>query len=158
MQTQPSKAAIITAFTVAILADLIQVPLTLVSLTGVFTVPVEALDFGLDAVVMGVLSLALGFNLALVPALLAEWVPLLDLLPTWTAVVALLVWQRKRQAPIVTVVPEPARPATAPPTLPAPVINDAVEQRLVRLAELLHKGHISQTEHDEKRKRILAEL
>ncbi len=48
------------------------------------------LDDALDVVVAGVLIRLLGFHWPLLPALVAELVPGLDLAPTWTAAVMMI--------------------------------------------------------------------
>lgn len=50
----------------------------------------------LDVVVAGVLIKLLGFHWALLPALAAEVVPVLDLAPTWTASVLFITASPKR--------------------------------------------------------------
>jgi hypothetical protein len=78
------------AFAVAIAADLIQ--LLLGPLGWVF------LDQALDVVAM-VLTIALiGFHPLLLPTFLLELLPGVDLLPTWTASVALVVALKVKQA------------------------------------------------------------
>lgn len=93
------NSRIVVAFLVAGSADALQLLLTALSLTGVLTVPVEVIDFALDVVVCALLSVLLGgFHWILAPAFLAETLPVVELLPTWTATVAALVWIRRKQA------------------------------------------------------------
>ena len=110
---KPTQGAIIAAYAVAILCDLIQLPFTLGSMTVIFTGPVEIADFGFDVIVMALLSFLLGFQMALVPAMLLEFVPFLDLLPIWTAIVFFIRWRQKRAA-------VPPVPPAQPPVIPAP--------------------------------------
>ena len=123
---------IILTFAIAIIADVIQFPITAVTATGIFSIPGELADFVLDCFVMVATCLLLGFHWALLPSLFVELVPGLDLLPTWTACVAFVVWQRKKeqaQAPPVHAVVDvqavevvsapPAAQLTEPP-LPVP--------------------------------------
>ena len=100
-----SQRRIIAAFAVAIMADAIQFPATAAAVTGVFAVPSEAADFFLDCVVAVITSALLGFHWMLLPTMLVEAIPGLDLLPTWTGCVALVVRQRLK-APE----PEPKSP------------------------------------------------
>lgn len=96
---QPSSQRIVAAFLVAGFADFIQPLLTAMSLTGFLTVPVELIDLLLDGVVCAVLSVLLGgFHWVLAPAFLAEAVPFVDVLPTWTVAVGVVVFLRRRQA------------------------------------------------------------
>jgi hypothetical protein len=172
---------IILAFAVAIIADVIQFPITAVEATGILSIPGELADFVLDCFVMVATCLLLGFHWALLPSLFVELVPGLDLLPTWTACVAFVVWQGKKEQahtpPIPPVVdveavevvsaptsaritppPLPPIPRTAIPAQSPPPIDTAVESRLKSLNELREKGLISQSEYDTKRQQILAEL
>ena len=92
-----TQGRIIGAFAIAIIADLIQFPITAVEATGLFAIPGELADFVLDCFVMGATTVLLGFHWMLLTSLLVELVPGLDLIPTWTGCVAFVVWQRKRQ-------------------------------------------------------------
>jgi len=51
----------------------------------------------LDVAAMIVISRALGFHPLLLPTFVLEFLPMADMLPTWTACVALVVAIRKRQ-------------------------------------------------------------
>ena len=51
----------------------------------------------LDAIGMIVISRLIGFHPFLLPTFVLEFVPLTDMLPTWTGCVALVVRARKRQ-------------------------------------------------------------
>jgi hypothetical protein len=53
----------------------------------------------LDVVAMLVTSRLLGFHPLLLPTFVIEFVPVVDLLPTWTGCVALVVALRRKQAP-----------------------------------------------------------
>lgn len=92
-----SQRRIICAFAVAIMADAIQFPATAATVTGVFAIPSETLDVLLDCVVMVITSLLIGFHWMLLPTVFIEAIPGLDLLPTWTACVALVVRQRSKE-------------------------------------------------------------
>ena len=125
---------------------------------------------------MGATTVLLGFHWMLLPSLLMEIVPGLDLIPTWTGCVAFVVWQRKKQqaqsSPLRSAVdvqemktvrespPLPVAPVLTPPKLVALQIEagTSVEQRLSDLKRLLEKELISQTEYDAKRQQILGEL
>jgi hypothetical protein len=86
-----SQRRIFAAFAVAILADAIQFPATAAAATGIFAVPSEATDCLVDCVVAVITTALLGFHWMLLPTMLIEAVPGLDLLPTWTGCVALVV-------------------------------------------------------------------
>jgi hypothetical protein len=171
-----TQSRIIGAFVIAIIADLIQFPITAVEATGLFTIPGELADFVVDCFVMGATTVLLGFHWMLLPSLLVEVVPGLDLIPTWTGCVAFVVWQRKKQQaqppPLRSAVdvqemetirvspPLPVAPVLLPPKLPALQIEAGtpVEQRLTDLKKLLEKELISPTEYETKRREILGEL
>ncbi|MBP6012835.1 MAG: hypothetical protein KBA31_11460 [Alphaproteobacteria bacterium] len=85
------------AIALAVLVDAIQLPLQGASLTGIGTIPAEAIDLGLDVVTAVVLSRLVGFHWALLPALALELIPFIDLAPTWVACVAYVIAQRKRE-------------------------------------------------------------
>ena len=79
-------------------------------------------DEVVDFVIMVPLVLLLGFHPLLLPTLLVELIPVVDLVPTWTACVAMIVALRKRESPReevisveATVTPvDPADPAASP--------------------------------------------
>ena len=55
---------------------------------------------------------AIGFHPLLLPTFVVEFIPLVDMLPSWTACVALVVSLRKRQQAPPT--PPPPPPSTGP--------------------------------------------
>jgi len=56
----------------------------------------SGVDEVLDAIGMVVVSRLIGFHPLLLPTFVLEFVPLTDMLPTWTGCVALVVRARKR--------------------------------------------------------------
>src|SRR5665213_1903105 len=70
-----TQGRIIGAFAIAIIADLIQFPITAIEATGLFTIPGELADFVVDCFVMGATTVLLGFHWMLLPSLLVEIVP-----------------------------------------------------------------------------------
>ena len=82
---------------IAVLVDAIQLPLQGASLTGIGTIPAEAIDLAIDVVTAVVLTRLVGFHWALLPALALELIPFVDLAPTWVACVAYVIAQRKRE-------------------------------------------------------------
>ena len=56
-------------------------------------------DEVLDVAAMILITRLIGFHPLLLPTFILELVPLADLLPTWTASVALVLSIRKREAP-----------------------------------------------------------
>lgn len=56
-------------------------------------------DETLDVVAAALISSAIGFHPLLLPTFVLEFVPVADMLPTWTACVALVVALRRRHEP-----------------------------------------------------------
>jgi hypothetical protein len=79
------------AYGVAITADVVQFALG--PLGWVFA------DEILDVVTMLAVSGLIGFHPLLLPTFVIEFLPVTDVLPTWTACVALVVSMRRKQAP-----------------------------------------------------------
>jgi hypothetical protein len=77
------------AYALAILADLVQLSLGPLGWA--------AADEVIDVVTMIFVTLLLGFHPLFLPTFALELVPLVDMLPTWTACVALVVSIRKKQ-------------------------------------------------------------
>ena len=177
----PARNVVASAFAVAIIVDVLQLPVTLVTATGIGAIPGELADIALDVGAMIVISRLLGFHWVLIPTLFAKAVPGLDLIPTWTGAVAFLVWQRGKQGPQGTASspptlekpqPFPARTAPSGPIIdaelvPPPRLNSpplpvapasSPEDRLHKLADLRQRGLITDEEHTAKRRQILNEL
>ncbi len=92
-----TRKRIIAAYAVAIVADLIEFPITAAEMT-VFAAPAaEGVAFVVDAVVFGILTKLLGFHWAFLPSFLVEIVPGLDLLPTWVGCIWFVIRQRKNE-------------------------------------------------------------
>ena len=91
------------AYAVAVAADAFQL---LLGPLG-WALPDEIID----VVAMILTTAAIGFHPLLLPTFIVEFVPVLDMLPTWTACVALVVSLRKRQQ------------AARPPPTTGPVID-----------------------------------
>jgi hypothetical protein len=93
------------AIGVAILADLIQLPINLsffaAAASGVGLVaadiPLEVLDSAIDIGTAIIVNSLLGFHWSLLPTCALEMVPGLDALPTWTACVSYVAWRRKTE-------------------------------------------------------------
>jgi hypothetical protein len=75
------------AYTVAIVTDLLQLALGPLGWAGV--------DEVLDVLTAAVTWRLLGFHPLLLPTFMIEFLPITDMLPTWTACVALVVAARK---------------------------------------------------------------
>jgi hypothetical protein len=177
-----NKIRIWLAFGVAVVADLLELPITyiesfhfqIIFLFG------EFMDIILDFAVMGIMTLLLGWNWAFLPSFFIEVIPEVDICPSWVASVAYVVMQKKKkeqelkqaqtppatpEADALEVAGEPAapRPASVDESTvgevqaPSPA-DPTMEQRLKKLAELLDKNLISPDEYEAKRQKILVEI
>ena len=82
------------AYVVAILSDALQL--------GLGPLGWAFLDEMIDVAAMILTSWLLGFHMLLVPTFLFELIPIVDMLPTWTGCVALLVSLRKKEQSLNT--------------------------------------------------------
>jgi hypothetical protein len=89
---------------VAVIADGIQIVLGPLGWAGV--------DEALDVLVMLVLSMTIGFHPLFLPTFVAEFVPVVDMLPTWTACTMVVIGLRRKK-----------NAAPAPPPRPQPTEN-----------------------------------
>jgi hypothetical protein len=95
---------------VAVLVDLAQVALLPAELTP--------LNNAIDVAAAIALVALVGWHWAFLPTFLAEMIPFVDLVPSWTLAVAIATRGRILEAP-PTVVVEPPRPDSPPPALPS---------------------------------------
>jgi hypothetical protein len=86
------------AYVVAVATDLLQL------LMGPFGWAFA--DEALDVAAMVLISRAIGFHVMFLPTFALEFLPLTDMLPTWTGCVALVVAMRRRQE-LATIPPAP---------------------------------------------------
>jgi hypothetical protein len=93
-----TRARVRAAYMVAMATDLLQMVL------GPFGW--AFVDELLDVAAMILVSRAIGFHAALLPTFALEFLPLTDMLPTWTGCVALVVALRRRQL-VTTPAPGP---------------------------------------------------
>lgn len=91
------------ALAIALVADALQIAILPIFM-ALFPA-VAALDDGIDVIVAIVMIRLLGWHWAFLPSFLAELVPGLGLLPTWTAAVWLVTRKRKIEAPAVPKLP-----------------------------------------------------
>jgi hypothetical protein len=100
---------------VAVTADLLQI-LLLPAFAGGGLSPANNV---IDVVVAFILLRLLGWHWAFLPTFVAELVPFVDLVPSWTAAVFLATRHRAvPRPPDVVVVDAQARPVDSPPALP----------------------------------------
>jgi hypothetical protein len=88
-KTKPSRSRIALALTIAIIADGLQ--LLLGPLGWVFV------DEAIDLAVMFLLTLLIGFHPLFLPTFVVEFIPVADMLPTWTGCVAIVAASRRKQ-------------------------------------------------------------
>lgn len=74
------------AVAVAVIADGLQI----------IFVPVPFVDQVIDVVAFALTAWAVGFHLLLLPTFAVEFIPVVDMLPTWTACVIAVIALRKR--------------------------------------------------------------
>jgi hypothetical protein len=96
-----TRERVVFACTVAVVTDVVQ--LLLGPMGWAFT------DQALDIVAMVLTVRALGFHPLLLPTFVLEFLPVTDMLPTWTGCVAILVALRKHQQPSIPPLPESGR-------------------------------------------------
>jgi hypothetical protein len=89
----PSRVRL--ARTIALAADFIQI----LVFPAFFGGAASPADDVLDLVVAAALIWLLGWRWALLPTLVAELVPVLDLFPTWTAAVFYITWGQAADPP-----------------------------------------------------------
>jgi len=91
-----TRKRIIIAYAVAVVADLIEFPISAAEFSVVGAGAGEFAAFVVDAIVFGVMTKLLGFHWMFLPSFCVEVIPGLDLLPTWVGCVFLVVRQRKK--------------------------------------------------------------
>ena len=80
------------AWTLAIAADALQIALLPVFAGGIASPISDALDIAMATAMI----FLLGWHIAFLPTLIAEFIPLVNLVPTWTAAVWLVTRMEKR--------------------------------------------------------------
>lgn len=104
-----SRRRMVLALFVAVAADGLQIPLQVP--------PVPEI---IDVVAMVLTSAAIGFHLLLLPTFAVEFIPIIDMLPTWTGCVLAVIALRRREplpVPPVSPIPEVGGPGGVPPLL-----------------------------------------
>ena len=92
-----TRKRIIIAYAAAVVADLIEFPISAAGLSVVGAGAGEFAAFVLDAIVFGVMTKLLGFHWLFLPSFCLEVIPGLDMLPTWVGCVFFVVRQRKKE-------------------------------------------------------------
>lgn len=92
-----SRGRVLMAFAVALAADAFQLALGPLGWTF--------LDEAIDVFAMAAATFLLGFHPLFLPTFIIEFVPIIDMLPTWTGCVSAVVLLRKRQESKATTAP-----------------------------------------------------
>jgi hypothetical protein len=112
-----TKTRIALAFSVAIFADALQIPIRILESNAIIDylgIPVHFLGIPIDLFAAAVTIILIGFHPALLPSFIVKIVPAVAGLPTWTAAVGYVVWSRKHEAaPETSPVENTERPVEA---------------------------------------------
>ena len=84
-----TRPRIIAAFMAALLADGLQILLGPLGVAG--------LDQVIDVIAMILETWLIGFHWLLLPTFALEFIPVADVLPTWTGCVAIVIFRRRQQ-------------------------------------------------------------
>jgi len=114
------RRKVIAARTIAVMADAVQVGLLPLFLEGALS----AVNDVLDVAVAGILTALVGWHWAFVPSFVAELVPVLNLVPSWTA--AVFIATRNSSAAVSAAEP--------PLSLPPPSLSQSSPQQPVQPA------------------------
>jgi hypothetical protein len=101
-----TRPRMIAAMSVAVVVDLVQLALGPLGFL--------VIDEALDVITAVVITLSIGFHPLLLPTFIAELLPLVEMVPTWTACTLAVLALRKRAQ---------ARQGNPPPTAPTPSPN-----------------------------------
>jgi hypothetical protein len=91
-----TRKRIIIAYAVAVVADLIEFPISAAGLSVIGVGVGEFAALVVDVVVFGVMTKLLGFHWMFLPSFCIEVIPGVDMLPTWVGCVFFVVRQRKK--------------------------------------------------------------
>jgi hypothetical protein len=111
---QLTRGRIIAAIMFAVLADFLQIVLLPVAWTLVQQV--------IDVIAMVLTMCTIGFHLLLLPTFVIEFIPGVDMLPTWTGCVIMVIALRKRSA---------ANASRLASDLPPPIMDEAKPPRQI---------------------------
>ncbi len=78
------------------------------------------LDQGVDVVAFVLTVWGIGFHPLLLPTFVAEWIPAVDLLPTWTACVLAVIALRRRAQGAMASAHLPSKSGSPPSDVPSP--------------------------------------
>ncbi len=103
---------IVLALAIAIISDALQV-----LLQGIPLAPEIV-----DVIAMGLMIFTVGFHVLLLPTFLVEFIPIVDMLPTWTGCVAAVIALRLREQ---RTIPPPPIVTASPPPAPSPQLESS---------------------------------
>jgi hypothetical protein len=109
---QLTHARVVFALAVAVTGDFLQI--VLLPLEWMFIQQI------IDVVAMGLTMCLLGFHLLLLPTFVVEFIPVVDMLPTWTGCVAAVIALRKRAQRKTIDVPVQVTPEPPPRRIDSP--------------------------------------
>lgn len=104
-----TRGRVILALVVAVIADFLQI--VLLPLEWLFAQQI------VDVVAMVLVMGLLGFHPLLLPTFVVEFIPVVDMLPTWTGCVVAVIALRRRARANAVDAPAPVTPTTVPPQL-----------------------------------------
>ena len=110
----PGRIALVLA--IAVVADILQI--VLLPLEWLFAQQI------VDVVAVGLVIWLLGFHVLLLPTFAVEFIPVVDMLPTWTACAVAVIALRKREQRQDPLLP-PANGLPAPSTPPVQLLPPA---------------------------------
>ena len=101
-----TRTRIVLALAAALVADGLQILLGPLGWAGA--------DEVIDVIALGLTTWILGFHLLLLPTFVVEFIPVADMLPSWTACVIAVIALRKREQRASTVVDVTSRVESPP--------------------------------------------
>ncbi len=99
MMSKPdlTRRRIVVAYVVAVVADLLELPVTAAQFSIVGMAAGESAAFVVDSIVFVVMTKLLGFHWMFLPSFCIGLIPGLDMLPTWVGCVFFAVRQRRKE-------------------------------------------------------------
>jgi hypothetical protein len=92
-----TRRRIVVAYVVAVVADLLELPITAAQFSVVGLAAGESAAFVVDSIVFVVMTKLLGFHWMFLPSFCIGLIPGLDMLPTWVGCVFFAVRQRRKE-------------------------------------------------------------
>jgi hypothetical protein len=92
-----TRKRVVIAYVIAVVADLLELPITAAQFSIVGLAAGESAAFVVDSIVFVVMTKLLGFHWMFLPSFCIGLIPGLDMLPTWVGCVFFAVRQRKKE-------------------------------------------------------------